>query len=456
MIRLNVFLIIINVAIAATIDPIGTTLDPRHELLTEIVGRYRLAARHFRDSQQSLPFELQFPVHEIVNIDGSTNEFLFRATIRLDYRLEYLHWDSNDTRNRYHQIDEVILPRTVLQSLWLPDIHLTDQESLSFTIENEFARINRHGQVSWIRRGLFNIVSSIDLTFYPFDRQYLRINMKNQQRTFRLQYPETNSSRKILSYSARSFNLWSQLFNYPELNSSTVSLQLQMNNQTNQSILSRGWFVRILGIEPKLNNGSLDNLNLYILLQRRREAHIYTTILPILFFSIFIFIFYFSSIESYQRLIVNLLNILATLFFLIYLDRKISAEQLSYTPLIIRYLSIIFIIEILSLFFDHIIHSIYYGGIHFVSNWLTKRDKYTAPTPRLAHARLFAREFPEEHSELLMKQLIEREQTLKIEDYQRYQWRKQARLSECLCCWFFLIIIIVIFISIFFIFPTIV
>ena len=420
------------------------------------IRRYRLAARHFRDSQLALPFELQFPVHEIVKIDGSTNEFLFRASLRLNYQLEYLHWDSNDTRNRYHQIDEVILPRTVLQSLWLPDIHLTDEESLSFVIEHESARINRHGHVTWIRRGLFTIVSSIDLTFYPFDRQYLRINLRNQQRTFRLQYPETNSSKKILSSSARSFNLWSRLFNYPELNSSTISLTLQLNNQTNQSILSRGWFVRILGIEPKIDNGSLDNLNLYILLQRRREAHIYTTILPILFFSALIFIFYFSSIESYQRLIVNLLNILATLFFLIYLDRKISAEQLSYTPLILRYLSIIFIIEILSLFFDHIIHSIYYGGIHFVSSWLRKQDKYTAPTPRLSHARLFAREFPEDHSELLMKQLIEREETLKIEDYQRYQWRKQARLSECLCCWFFLIIIIVIFISIFFIFPTII
>jgi hypothetical protein len=54
-----------------------------------------------------------------------------------------------------------------------------------------------------------------------------------------------------------------------------------------------------------------------------------------------------------------------------------------------------------------------------------------------------------------MKQLIEREESLKFEDYQRYQWRKQARLSECICCWFFLIIVIVLFISIFFILPTI-
>jgi hypothetical protein len=43
----------------------------------------------------------------------------------------------------------------------------------------------------------------------------------------------------------------------------------------------------------------------------------------------------------------------------------------------------------------------------------------------------------------------------KIEEHQRYQWRKRGRLSECLCCWFFLIIIIIIFISIFFILPTI-
>ncbi len=54
-----------------------------------------------------------------------------------------------------------------------------------------------------------------------------------------------------------------------------------------------------------------------------------------------------------------------------------------------------------------------------------------------------------------MKQLIQREESLKIEDYQRYQWRKQARLSECICCWFFLIIIIIVFLLTFFILPTI-
>ena len=44
MIRSNVFLaiiiVLIAVAAAVPIDPIGATLDPRHELLTEIVGRY--------------------------------------------------------------------------------------------------------------------------------------------------------------------------------------------------------------------------------------------------------------------------------------------------------------------------------------------------------------------------------------------------------------------------------
>ena len=42
MIRSHVFLTIIIVIISTVIaiEPIGATLDPRHELLTEIVGRY--------------------------------------------------------------------------------------------------------------------------------------------------------------------------------------------------------------------------------------------------------------------------------------------------------------------------------------------------------------------------------------------------------------------------------
>jgi hypothetical protein len=156
----------------------------------------------------------------------------------------------------------------------------------------------------------------------------------------------------------------------------------------------------------------------------------------------------------------GLLNILATLTFTIHLDNKISAEQLSYTPLIIRYLSIILLIEVLSLFFDHIIHSIYYGGLHFISNWLRKKQNYETQPARLSRVKLLTRGLPSQSvgndggSDLLMKQLIEREESLKIEDYQRYQWHKQARLSECLCCSFFLIIVIVVFIFMFFILPT--
>jgi hypothetical protein len=288
--------------------------------------------------------------------------------------------------------------------------------------------------------------------------------MHNRQKTFKLQYQQNNNS-KINSYLSRSFNLWTRLFsnsdlNFNENNSSNMSFILQQNNQTITPILSRGWFIRILGIEPKLENGNVDTISIYILIQRRRESHLYTTILPTLFFSIFIFVFYLSSIESYQRLIIGLLNIFATLIFIIHLDNKISAEELAYTPVIIRYLSIILVIEVLSLFFDHIIHSIYYGGLHFISNWLRKKEKYDTQPARLSRVKLLARGLHSQSAgndggnDLLMKQLIEREESLKIEDYQRYQWHKQARLSECLCCSFFLIIIIVVFIFIFFILPT--
>ena len=277
--------------------------------------------------------------------------------------------------------------------------------------------------------------------------------MYNKQKIFKLQYQTNNNNHtKIDKNSINSFNLWGKFLsnielNFPENNSIIY-------NQIYQSTISRGWFIQILNIESKTNNDTLEYIHITIRLQRRRESYIYTIILPTLFFSIFIFIYYFSSIESYQRLIICLLHILSTLLFIIYLDKKISAEQLSYTPLIIRYLSIIFLIEILSLFFDHIIHLVYFGGIHFLSNWLNKKENYTTQPARLSHVKFLTHSEHEESTDILMKQLIEREETLKLEDYQRYQWRKQARLSECICCWFFLIIVIVVFLITFFILPT--
>ncbi|CAF0783259.1 unnamed protein product [Rotaria sordida] len=442
-------------------NSILTTIDLKHELLMETVGRYRLAARHLHESQSIIPFKVQFPIHDIIKVDSSTNEYIFRATIEINYQFEFLHWNSNDTHNRYYDIDEIILTKTILQSLWLPDIHLKDEEFILFNIEHESAKITRNGYIIWIRRGLFTIISLIDLTYYPFDHQYIRIKMYNKQKTFKLQYEKNNMTTKINSYLSRSFNFWTRFFDNTIINSNeNHSLIFHEYNQLMKPILSRGWFVRTFGVESKIDSENLNYLNIYILMHRRRESHIYTTILPTLFFSVFIVIFYFSSIKSYQRLIIGLLHILATLLFIIHLDRKVSAEKLSYTPLIIRYLSIIFLIEILSLFFDHIIHSIYHGGIHFISNWLRKNGKYETQPARLSHVKLLTHGLylntseNDENTNILMKQLVEREESLKFEDYQQYHWHQQACLSECLCCSFFLIIIIVVFIFIFFILPT--
>jgi len=40
MIRLSIFPIIIVICIQAAVDPVVTNVDPKHELLTEIAGRY--------------------------------------------------------------------------------------------------------------------------------------------------------------------------------------------------------------------------------------------------------------------------------------------------------------------------------------------------------------------------------------------------------------------------------
>ncbi len=42
MIRLSVFLSIMVIRIQAAVDPVITNVDPKHELLTEIAGRYAI------------------------------------------------------------------------------------------------------------------------------------------------------------------------------------------------------------------------------------------------------------------------------------------------------------------------------------------------------------------------------------------------------------------------------
>lgn len=365
-----------------------------------------------------------------------------------------------------------------MQSLWLPDLRFTDEDTISFQVERESAKINRDGLVTWTRRGLFTIAAPIDLTYYPFDRQNIRLHLQNTQKTFKLHYQKNILSLGPPTHAhlARSTSVWTAIFGNTEfnMNTSAVPITLQHQDQPVKPSTSRGWFVRTIGIEPKANlneNGSLDNLTITVSIQRRRESHIYTIILPSLFFSFFIFIFYFAPVEAHQRLLICLLNTFATLIFLMYIDHKLSAEQLSHSPLLIQYLTILFMIETLSLFFDHIIHSIFYGGINFVSTWLRRRHRYETQQQqpaRLSRVTMLTRALNNRlHSnsleqdgqlngptDILMKQLIEREESLKFEDHERYQWRKRARLSECLCCWFFLAVVIAAAICIFLIVPT--
>lgn len=411
-----------------------------------------------------LPFEFQFPIHDVIKVDPTSNEYIIRASIQLIYQFEFLQWNSSDAHSRYHRINQLILSKTTLQSLYLPDIFSIDEELVTFQLEHESARLMEHGRMLWTRRGLFTIQSAIDVTYYPFDHQYMYLTLFHRQKAFKLQYEEVNLDRMVPSHVARTSNLWKTLFNTVTdgTNETDASNQtLPTVRSLHQTILSRGWFVKILTIEPKQGNDSLDNLTIIIYLQRRREPHIYTSILPSLFLSVFIFIYYFSSIESHQRLIMSLAHVFATLLFIIYLDRKIAAEQLAYTPILIKYLSMLFLIEILSLFFDHVIHSIYYGGIHFVSHWLNKDVKEEGQGPALiSHVSLLPSDFHgstlDSHhgTDALLKQLIEREESSKYEDYQREQWHKHARLSECLCCWFFFAIILLAFLSMFFIVPS--
>jgi hypothetical protein len=42
MIQLSIFLTIIVICIEAGVDPVATNVDPKHELLTEIAGRYNM------------------------------------------------------------------------------------------------------------------------------------------------------------------------------------------------------------------------------------------------------------------------------------------------------------------------------------------------------------------------------------------------------------------------------
>ena len=56
-----------------------------------------------------LPFEFQFPIHDMIKVDATSNEFRVRASIQLIYQFEFLQWNSTDVHSRYYRIDQLIL-----------------------------------------------------------------------------------------------------------------------------------------------------------------------------------------------------------------------------------------------------------------------------------------------------------------------------------------------------------
>lgn len=349
---------------------------------------------------------MSFSIEEIVELSGVKNEVIVRVKVDLEFELDFLRWNSSMEEIRFRQSD--------LDVLIFPDVLSFDEDLVTMKIERETARLNRTGKLIWRRLVQLKICSTIDLTFYPFDRHLFQIDLKNQENIFKLDFRSNFST----------------------------------NNETR---LSRAFFTKILSIEATSNGENLDFITVKILVQRRREIFLSTIVLPIFFLSTFVFIFYFSSIETNQRLIMNFLHILATIVFIVDLDRKIELEKLEKTPIVVQYLSILFIVEILSLFFDHVIHSIFYGGIHFVSYWFQDKSQNDS-TAVLARVTSLNNDF-QNSNDFILKQIFERESNDNEQTSRRDQWKKQARFSECLCATFFFLVILFTFIFAFFFLP---
>ncbi|KAK5887166.1 hypothetical protein CesoFtcFv8_015794 [Champsocephalus esox] len=135
------------------------------KLMTDLFSNYTSALRPVEDTDHIINVTLQITLSQIIDMDERNQILTTYLWVRQVWNDAYLTWKKED----YDGLDTIRIPSSYV---WRPDIVLYNSADDEFSSSMETNVVIRHdGQVMWDQPAITKSSCSVDVAFFPFDRQ---------------------------------------------------------------------------------------------------------------------------------------------------------------------------------------------------------------------------------------------------------------------------------------------
>ncbi|CAC5376083.1 CHRNB4 [Mytilus coruscus] len=127
---------------------------------------YKKQVRPNQDQRHPMNLDLDFYLVGINELDELKQRLITTGYLNIGWIDEYLNWTSAD----FGGIDYFYVPQA---NIWIPDITLQNGFTKLQELGSSFikAKVESNGQVAWMPFEVFESKCTIDITYFPYDRQ---------------------------------------------------------------------------------------------------------------------------------------------------------------------------------------------------------------------------------------------------------------------------------------------
>ena len=144
-----------------------------YTVMDEIFDGYKPYARPVKSSATVTIVHVSFNLMSINSVDEKPQTMSQSLYLRLHWIDEHLAWNPSE----HGGLDSLIVPQ---DKIWLPDIIISPfagkMQRLGY---NELpVVVESSGQITWHPSGVFTTRCAMDITFYPFDKQFCQLRLE--------------------------------------------------------------------------------------------------------------------------------------------------------------------------------------------------------------------------------------------------------------------------------------
>ncbi|XP_014681087.1 PREDICTED: acetylcholine receptor subunit beta-like 1 [Priapulus caudatus] len=285
----------------------GLGSEDEERLLRRLFRGYNKLIRPVQNMTDVLEVQFGMALIQLINVDEKNQILKTNVWLRYIWTDYQLSWEPSE----YAGIAQIRIPS---QKVWIPDIVLFNNADGNYEVSYKVNVVLFHtGQVLWVPPAIYQSSCTIDVTYFPFDKQ--ECNMKFGSWTFnaeqvRLKFYEGTSSVDLNDY-----------------------------------VISGTWDV--LEVPGDLSE---DNSTIEFLIKLRRKTLFYTVnlVIPCVLLSFLsILVFYLPS-DCGEKMTLAISLLLALVVFLLLVSKILPPTSLT-IPLVSKYLLFTFIMNIVTI-----------------------------------------------------------------------------------------------------------